>query len=545
MMRTLWSALVFAGAAAFAHAQTPVVHPAFPNGADTPLGRTVASVLADPEVARAHVGVAVVAMDGTPLFGVNEGQLFRPASNAKLFTTATAMAVLGPNDVVKTGVFGELETAGKVSGDLELWGDGDASFGTDDIPYLAPASRPKSVKIKPALQDLETLADQIVAKGIKAVEGRVVGDDERFPWEPYPEGWGSDDLVWGYGAPISALSIADNQLTLTMPAGTISGPKGKETLINGQAVLDDHGVPFYTVVSDVNVTPAGYPARVNVEMKSPRVLRVYGQMPVGAKPDVEEIAIDDPALYAARALQRMLQKRGVKFGAEASSQHTESHYAEGFLANLRRPLDGCEKVLIGVKDGCLDNGEFPAHMGAELGSVASAPLHEDVKFTLKVSQNLHAELMLRRIGRAAFEDGGTAAEGARIVRAFLMRAGIDGDDFVFYDGSGLSTHDLVTPRATTSLLTFAAKQPWFAPWKDALPVGGVDGSLSGRFKDGPLKGHVFAKTGTLGESRALSGYVDCASGKTVAFAIFVDTHLPGHSEGDVIDKIVAAIAANN
>jgi D-alanyl-D-alanine carboxypeptidase/D-alanyl-D-alanine-endopeptidase (penicillin-binding protein 4) len=96
------------------------------------------------------------------------------------------------------------------------------------------------------------------------------------------------------------------------------------------------------------------------------------------------------------------------------------------------------------------------------------------------------------------------------------------------------------------LLQFAAKQPWFVQWMATLPVGGVDGSLEGRFTKAPLKGHVFAKTGTLGESRALSGYVQCASGRTVIFSILVGNHAPGTSaDRAVMDRMVAAIAAAN
>ncbi len=147
--------------------------------------------------------------------------------------------------------------------------------------------------------------------------------------------------------------------------------------------------------------------------------------------------------------------------------------------------------------------------------------------TNKVSQNLHAETVSasgleRRNGR----DGSTA-EGARVVRAFLERAGVDKDDFVFFDGSGLSGHDLVTRGLRCELLQYASTQPWFADWKRSLPVGGEDGSLAGRFAKDPLKNHVFAKTGTLGEARALSGFLEAASGRTVIFSIMVGNHTPG------------------
>jgi D-alanyl-D-alanine carboxypeptidase/D-alanyl-D-alanine-endopeptidase (penicillin-binding protein 4) len=138
------------------------------------------------------------------------------------------------------------------------------------------------------------------------------------------------------------------------------------------------------------------------------------------------------------------------------------------------------------------------------------------------------------------------AQSIRVERQWLINAGLDGDDFVFYDGSGLSTKDLVTPRAEAQLLAFVVKQPWFEMWKAALPVGGVDGTLENRFTEAPLKGHIFAKTGTFGESRALAGYVDAASGKQVIFSILVDDHTPvSNADRTVMDKIVAAIVASN
>ena len=136
-----------------------------------------------------------------------------------------------------------------------------------------------------------------------------------------------------------------------------------------------------------------------------------------------------------------------------------------------------------------------------------------------------------------------------MIRAFLLKAGIAPDDFILYDGSGLSSHDLVTPRSLTQLLVYAAKQPWFDSFKAALPIGGVDGSLISRFsgQDAPeLKGRVFAKTGTLGESRALSGYLTADSGQTLVFSILVDNHPPNTTtDRTLTDHLVELIAAAN
>ena len=535
-----------ASAQAPATVPPPIVHPPFPTGANTPLGAKVEALLADPSVSRAHWGIAVTTLDGQPLYGLDEGKLFRPASNNKLFTTAAAMALLGPEKTFETRVYGKLDVAtGVVNGDLVLLGGGDANFGADNLPYLAPSQRSKSVARPPSLRDLQMLVDQLAAKGVKRVTGNIVGDDTLFPWEPYPEAWEADDLVWGYGAPVSALTIADNQLKLTITPGRSTGPKGRETFPAATAQLDQSDVPYYTVKAEVETSPAGSADGVQVErLPGSRVVRVYGSLAEDAAPDVEHISIDDPAAYAASALRDMLLQRGVLVDGSAHSKHQVQRDGRGFFSSLRA-ANSCEDLVI-AGGQCGGNCFTVAPQGNLLATHTSAPLAEDVVFTDKTSQNLHAELLLHHLGQRVFCGQGSTVGGARMVRAFLLHAGLDGDDFVFYDGSGLSTHDLVTPRATSQLLAFASKQPWFSQWKTALPVGGEDGSLTARFPDAPLKDHVFAKTGTLGESRALSGYLDCASGRQVIFSILVDDHSPQSSADRIaMDKIVAAIAAED
>jgi serine-type D-Ala-D-Ala carboxypeptidase/endopeptidase (penicillin-binding protein 4) len=175
----------------------------------------------------------------------------------------------------------------------------------------------------------------------------------------------------------------------------------------------------------------------------------------------------------------------------------------------------------------------------------SPPLGDDLVVTNKVSQNLHAEITLRTLGKFESSDG-SLLEGTRVVRQFLVSAGVAPNDFVLYDGCGLSVQDLATPRAFTTLLAYAAKQSWGDAFRTSFPVGGVDGSLSGRFKQASVDGKVFAKTGTLGEARALSGYVVTSSGQTVAFSIMCTDHNPsGSADRAAMDKIVAAIAGAN
>lgn len=523
-------------------------HALYPTGAATPVGQQVDALLADPSVSRAHWGIAVTTLDGTPIYGHDEGKLFRPASNNKIFTTATAMALLGPGKTFTTRIFGKLDAAtGTVTGDLTLVGGGDANFGADDLPYVSPAERPKlspTAPQPPALADLASLADQLVAKGVKRITGNIVGDDTLYPYEPYAESWAQDDQVWGYGAPVSALTIDNNQIKLIVTPGAADGQK----ISSAATVQLEQNVPYYTVESQVQTLPANaHAAGIQVErMVGSRQIRVYGSMAADAHPDVEELAIADPADYAAMALRSMLVQSGIVIGGTATVKHQPVTDAAGYETELLAP-DPCDAAEVtggACMFDCLDIApDRPA--GELLASHTSAPLAEDVVLTNKVSQNLHAELDLHNLGGIGCGDG-SILSGAKLIRANLLHAGLDPDDFIFFDGSGLSAHDLVAPRATVTFLAYAARQPWFAQWKAALPEGGEDGTLRGRFPDGPVKDRLFAKTGTLGESRALSGYLDAASGRTVIFSIFVDEHTPATSADRVtMDKIVTAIAADN
>ncbi len=519
------------------------------SGPCTELARSIAGLLGEPGVVRDHWGITVTQMDGSPIYSLNEGQLFQPASNAKLFTTAAAVALLGPDTTFETKIIakGVMDGTTALKGDLVLVGGGDANLSGREIPYVAPALRPKVEKgaaplpeVNP-LRYLEAMADQVAATGLKVVNGDVVGDDTLFPWEPYAQDWSIDDAVWGYGAPVSALTINDNQMKVTVtPSVTAGSP--------ATVVIDPLVPAYYTL--DVSVTTSEKKSGSHVQMEralGSKVLRVYGSIAVDAQPDDEEVAIHDPAEYAATALKEMLEARGIVVTGVAHALHRVPTDAEGFLAKMKEPGQEQAEVSGGLEGGsCLMNP--PPLEGRErtLARHRSSTLLEDVVVTNKVSQNLHAELWLHHLGKRVWCSKGSTVEGARLVRAFLEHAGIDKDDFVFFDGSGLSGHDLVTPRATVRLLQYASMQPWFGKWKTSLPVGGEDGSLQSRFAKAPLKDHVFAKTGTLGEARALSGYLECASGRAVIFSIMVGNHPPGTSEDrEAMDKIVAAIAAAN
>lgn len=247
------------------------------------------------------------------------------------------------------------------------------------------------------------------------------------------------------------------------------------------------------------------------------------------------VAVEDPAQFTAAAFRQALLLRGIKVTGNAESRHNFATGTGKFLEERGQPLKFAPPSLSTVA--------APAAGRRVLGSHRSVPMAEDIVVTNKTSQNLHAELLLRLLGKL-YGTGGSPEQGARVVRQFMADAGIDDSEFLLYDGSGLSAQDRITPRAFTQLLAYASRQPWGAAWRATLPVAGADGTLDNRFKDSPLKNRMWAKTGTLEEVKSLSGYLATDSGRTVAFSILVNGRRPGSdAEEEAIDRIAEAIAA--
>ncbi|HUK23312.1 MAG TPA: D-alanyl-D-alanine carboxypeptidase/D-alanyl-D-alanine-endopeptidase [Terriglobales bacterium] len=489
------------------------------------LAARIEKVLSQPDLDRGFWGIEVVSVSsGKVLYARNADRLFTPASNTKLFTTAAALALIGSNYTCRTTVEtqGMLDTHGRLTGNLVLVGRGDPNLSGRELPYEMRTERsgdPTAI--------LEGLADQVVRDGVKYVDGDIVADDSYFAFERYGQGWSQDDLVWGDGAPVSALTVNDNVVFVSiLPADRA----GEPAFVSLKPAAD-----YYRVENRIITTPAGTGRKIFINREpGSTVLTLWGNVPLDDPGAKEALAIEDPAAFAAAIFRQLLEARGVVVSGGERTRHTELSSLSTFSVTALAPAHG---------------GEDPSRLGPGqplvLASYQSKPLIEDVTVINKVSQNLHAEILLRLLGRER-GTAGTVEGGLEVLRGFLNQAGIAPGEYMFYDGSGLSRQNLVTPHAIVQLLMYARIQPWGASYRDTLPVGGVDGSLSDRFLDPGLRDRVEAKTGSLDGVKTLSGYATTDSGEQVAFSILTNNfNLPAKQVTDAIDQVVQAIVEDN
>jgi len=516
-------ALVFLLATQFSFAESAKPKPVKPNR--LVLTQKIDQIVGQPDVSRGFWGVEVVSLkDGTVLYSMNSDKLFTPASNTKLFTTSAAMAMIGPdykfNTTIETD--GTVDRYGRLMGSLYVVGRGDPNISGRTLPYYLRTERKD-----PAMKVLEDLADQVAKSGVKYIDGDIVGDDSYYAFERYGEGWAQDDMVWEWGAPVSALTINDNVVFVSIFPADHPGDRA--------FVQITPYAEYYKVDNRVMTTPGGTgPRRIYITREpGSNQLTLFGNIPVDDSGANEALAIEDPAQFAADVFRDLLEKRGIVIYGKPTTHHTELATLSTFSVTAIAPAGG----------GDAETKPRPPKPDSRtvVASYQSPPLSSDLKVINKVSQNLHAELMLRLLGREK-GNGGTIESGLEVVRGFLLQAGIHPDEYVFYDGSGLSRENLVTPHAVVRLLEYADTQPWGEKFVDTLPVAGLDGSLSERFRGTAAQGRVQAKTGSLGHVNSLSGYATTLSGDRVAFSILSNNHtLPSKRALDTIDQIVNVI----
>ncbi|MFM8394951.1 MAG: D-alanyl-D-alanine carboxypeptidase/D-alanyl-D-alanine-endopeptidase, partial [Acidobacteriota bacterium] len=407
---------------------------------------------------------------------------------------------------------------GVLNSDLILYGRGAPNLS----PRFAEQSERKYSELIPAttIPAIEELADRLRNLGIKAVNGDVIGDDSYFPGELLGPGWEWDDAQYYYGAEVSSLTVNDNSVTLLVSPGRRTGAPPQV------AILPATG--YVKIINKALTVNSGEPRLGVRRALNSNTIEIFGSLPLRSSPRQFEVAVHNPALFAATLLREALARRRIRVLGSARQMDA--------VARLTAPLN--EENLV------------------ELAGVDSEPLSEIIKVVNKESQNLHAELLLRQLGRAALnldpsspriDDLGRPVpvinSGNNLRRQFLEKAGVDIRPLSLRDGSGLARQNLVTPAATSRLLEFMATHPYREVFQDSLGIAGVDGTMERRMRETAATNNLRGKTGTLTYANALSGYLKTRRGTQLIISLMGNNHVgPSREVTSTMDQICILLA---
>ncbi|WP_445299448.1 MULTISPECIES: D-alanyl-D-alanine carboxypeptidase/D-alanyl-D-alanine endopeptidase [unclassified Microcoleus] len=430
------------------------------------LGAQVDAIANRPEFSRSRWGILIQPLSSTTtLYSRDAQKYFIPASNAKLLTTAAALQKLGADFRIKTSVYsGE-------NGSLYVAGRGD--------PSIAEAQ-------------LKSLAQQLKQRGISQVN-QLIGDDSYFQGSAVNPNWEWEDAQAGYGAPINSLIFNQNAIDLLLSPQALGQPLKvtfAEPKLANQWQLQNNSVTVAQNESEF--------IEIGREFDRP-IIRVGGQLKVGAEPESAYVAVVNPANNFLQYFQQALAAEGIPV-------------KQALVASASRNLN------------------------QELATVESPPLAELVRETNRVSNNLYAEVLLRLLGKVTDKmplpqtltgkmpvpQEDTGEMGLKELKTVLTQLGVNPNSYRLADGSGLSRHNLITPEALVQTLRLMANSPAASIYRQSLPIPGEKGTLKNRFNVTPSRVNLQAKTGTMSGVSALSGYIEVPNYEPLVFSIIVN-----------------------
>ena len=475
-MGVLIAALVIASSCASTSAKPPALSgQPVARSVDDQLRRDLTGIFTQPSIDHALWSVSIRSLKhDEALFNLNASRMQTPASNMKLVSAAVAAEKLGWDYRYTTKIFstGPL-SGGDLDGDLVIVSNGDPS-------------------INPRHPDrwgaFDAWAKQLYARGIRRVGGQLIGDDNAFAEPGWAAGWAWDDLSLGYGTAVGALQYNENQVEVMVGPGLEPGARAIISVSPpGSGLILDHAV---TTVAE------GLPSGFSFErIPGSNMLRVSGQMAVGARAITADAAVPNPTILYLNALREALARNGIFVGGG--------------------PLD--------IDDARIKPDYAKATLLLE---DRSAPLTEIIDACLKWSLNEYSETLLRSLAPAGGE--ATADAGLTVLRDTLSQWGIAPELYVARDGSGLSRNDYLSPDVLVKLLTAVWRDPRHTePFRSTLPVAGVSGTLANQLKDTPAAGRVSAKTGSMSNVRSLSGYLTTLDNEPIVFSFMATGfHVP-------------------
>ncbi|MGY0486227.1 D-alanyl-D-alanine carboxypeptidase/D-alanyl-D-alanine endopeptidase [Streptomyces sp. WG-D5] len=464
-----------------------------PAGADSSpsgLPEAIDTILGDPRMEGGAASVVVAdAKTGETLYQHNPTGRLMPASNTKLATSAAAMGVLGPDHRFSTDVLAAGPVrGGALAGDLYLRGTGD--------PTTLAA-------------DYDRLAADVAAAGVKRVSGRLVADDTRFDDHRIGDTWGGDDESSYYAAQISALSVAPDTdydtgtVIVEVKPGARAGEKPTVSVTPKNR--------YVRIDLQASTVGAGGADTVAVERRhGTNTIAVTGSVPVGGDTTKEWVTVWEPTGYAASVFRDALAAHGVKVG------------------------------------GATRLGKATPASAKKLATHESMALKDLLIPFMKLSNNMHAESLVKAMGFKTTGRPGSWGDGIDAVADYLKGAGVDAAKIRQVDGSGLSRKDNFAARQLADLLLSVQDEPWYADWSASLPVACdpdrfVGGTLRSRMCGTPAALNARGKTGSLTGASALSGYVKDADGRLLVYSIVQNNYL-ADSVKPLEDAVVVTLA---
>lgn len=467
-------------------APRPAVVPAPPlaRGA-TQLQRDIETILAAPALARSYWGVLVrSAKNNDTLYSLNAGKLLMPGSTIKIVTLAAAAERLGWDYVYDTRLVaaGSID-AGVLNGDLLVVGSGDPSI--VDADGVAAGI-------------FAGWADTLKSDGVRAITGRIVGDDNAFDDEALGPGWAWDDLQGRDATGVSGLQYNENVVQATITPGAAIGAPAIVILTPAGSDLDlDNQITTAEAGAVQSIAARRSPGSNRLELR--------GSIPLVSEPIARVVSVNNPTLFFVTALRDALAAHDIEVRGAA----------------------------VDVDD--LRDAPPPAR-GTVLVIHHSPPLSELATRLMKDSVNLYAETVLKTIGAIS---GAATFEGGRMAAAVTLQPwGVVPAGVVQVDGSGLSRYNYVTPETLVTVLMHIDRNDGMRePFEGSLPIAGRDGTLTARMKGTAAEGNARAKSGTLANVRSLAGYVTSADGEPLVFAIVANNF------GTMPEVAIAAIDA--
>ena len=464
---------------------------------DTPLGNLrfeIDLLVNDPAFASATWGVYIETPDNREvLYRHNENKLLMPASNMKLYTTATALVKFGPNFSYKTRLYADgVINKGTLEGNLIVRGSGDPTI----------SGRHNGGVIVGTFLDW---ADSLKAMGINAITGDIIGDDDYLDDVPLGHGWSWDDEPYWYSSHISGLSFNDNTVDILIKPGEKAGdpaiietdpPTSYVQIKNNIKTTDNDSVMYY----DFNRSIDG------------NLFTFWGNVPLTKKESKTWVSVRNPTLYTVTVLKETLEENGISVGGETVDADDRSS----------KPKYGKMKVA---------------------ATYSSPPMSELINVVNKRSQNFYAEQLLKTLGKE-YKKTGSASAGVKVVKSFLREIGIDDNGILIVDGSGLSRLNLITAKQTATLLRYMRLHKYGNYYMNSLPIAGVDGSISRRMIGTSAAGNLKAKTGYISYVRALSGYVTTDEGEDVIFSFIVNHYDVPTSMANELQNRIGIILSN-